>query len=181
MKESYDNDNLAIAWRYPRKVREVIPAEFLRTMNPYEIGATLEQWTGIGGVTIADLMSGSNNLATAPSITEYLRNVDDLESPLNIGDNYGIRIKGWLVPPVTGLYQFAIASDDNGEFWLSTDDDPAHKAKMCQISWAPHRTWDAYPEQKSAWITLSAGNAYYYEVRLCTSCLATDEFIGTCS
>eukprot|EP00804_Cyclotella_cryptica_P021725 CCRYP_012889-RB/>CCRYP_012889-RB protein AED:0.02 eAED:0.02 QI:1920/1/1/1/1/0.8/5/578/694 len=166
MKESYGNDNLAIAWQYPGKVREVIPAEFLRTTDPFGVGATLERWTGIGGVTIADLMSGTNSLAKAPSSTECLRNLDVLESPLNIGDNYGLRMKGWLVPPVTGLYQFAISSDDNGEFWLSTDDDPAHKVKICQIAWAPRRTWDAYPEQKSAWITLVAGEAYYYEALL---------------
>jgi len=166
MKESYGNDNLAIAWQYPGKLREVIPAEYLRTMNPFDIGATLERWTGIGGLTIADLMSGTNNLAREPSTTEYLRNLDVLESPSNIGDNYGLRMKGWLLPPVNGLYQFAIASDDNGEFWLSTDDDPSHKAKMCQIAWAPPRTWDMYPEQKSAPITLVAGKAYYYEALL---------------
>lgn len=165
MKESYGNDNLAIAWQYPGKAREVIPAEYLRTRNPFDTGATLERWTGISGLTVADLMSATNNLAREPSTTEYLRNLDVLESPTNIGDNYGLRMKGWLVPPVSGLYQFAIASDDNGEFWLSTDDDPLHKVMMCRIAWAPPRTWDAYPEQKSAQITLVAHKAYYYEVR----------------
>jgi hypothetical protein len=178
MKESYGNDNLAIAWQYPGKAREVVPAEFLRTISPFDVGATLERWSGIGGITIADLMTGTNNLASVPTATDYLRQLDVLESPFNIGDNYGIRIKGWLVPPVNGLYQFAIASDDNGEFWLSIDDDPTHKVKMCHVAWAPPRTWNAYPEQLSAPITLVAGKAYYYEVRLCTSTLATDNLIG---
>jgi hypothetical protein len=29
MKEGYSNDNLAIAWQYPGKIREVIPVDFL--------------------------------------------------------------------------------------------------------------------------------------------------------
>jgi hypothetical protein len=78
----------------------------------------LDTWTDIGGGTsIADLDSGTNNLSNTPSMIEHL--VDRLEAPSNCCDNCGSQMKGWLVPPVTGDYEFWIASDDNGSFWLS--------------------------------------------------------------
>jgi hypothetical protein len=170
MKEGIGNDNLAIAWEYPGKALEVIPAKFSMVeltcaFDPY-CGAVLDTWTGIGGNSIANLMSGTNNLASAPNTSVRLQNF--LEGPTNIGDNYGSRMKGWLSPPITGDYLFWIASDDNGELWLSTDSDPANKILACNQPWsAPSRDWTRYPEQKSRPISLVAGRAYYFEVREC--------------
>ena len=125
-------------------------------------GATLETWTGIGGNTIADLVAGTNKLANVPSKSEVLGSL--LESPSNVGDNYGIRMKGWLVPPVSGDYQFWIASDDNGEFWLSTNDDSAKQVKICYVDWSSSREWDKSPTQKSAFKSLVGGQPYYFKV-----------------
>ena len=76
-------------------------------------------------------------------------------------------MSGWLVPPITGDYVFWIASDNNGELWLSSDDDPANKVVVCHVpGWASPREWDKYQEQKSEVILLVAGQAYYYKVRL---------------
>jgi hypothetical protein len=163
MKEGGGDDNLAIAWQYPGQPRVVIPAEFSRVLNPSFAGATLDTWTGIGGMTIANLMSGTNNLAITPNKSERL--VGSLVAPTNVGDNYGARMSGWLTPPVTGPYEFFIASDDQGEFWLSSTDNPANKIRRCSCSWAPKGVWDRLPEQRSSPISLVAGQAYYYEVR----------------
>jgi hypothetical protein len=167
MKEAFSNDNLAIAWQYPGKTREVIPAEFSRTINPLVLGATIDMWTGISGITIASLMAGANNLANMPNKSKCL----GLLSMLNYAgapiDDFGVRIKGWLVPPISGSYQFWIASDDNGEFWLSSNDDPANKVRRCSCDWASPDWWDRTPAQKSSPISLVASQAYYYEVRLC--------------
>ena len=177
MKEGGGNDNLAIAWSYTLQPRVVIPAKFSTTSLSFiwssdlpRYGAILDTWTGIGGTTIADLMSGTNNLADTPDKSEFL--VSDLEAPSNAGDNYGSRMSGWLVPPVTGLYEFWIASDDHGEFWLSTDGNPANKARRCRCTWASPRLWDRAPEQKSSPISLVAGQKYYYEVSLCALILS---------
>ena len=63
-------------------------------------------------------------------------------------------------------HTFWIASDYNGEFWLSTDDEKAHKVLKCTVpSWTDPMGWDQYPVQKSSVISLVAGQAYYYEVR----------------
>jgi hypothetical protein len=131
----------------------------------FSCGATLETWTGISGSTIAELMSGTNNLENTPSRTERLGSL--LEVPVNIDYNYGSRMKGWLMPPATGDYVFWIASDDNGELWLSSDDHPENKALVCEQSGPTYspRFWTRYSEQKSAFILLVAGEAYYFEVR----------------
>ena len=139
----------------------------IRLMRGFDnLGSKLDTWTGISGNSIANLMSGTNNLASAPNTSVRLDYL--LEGPTNIGDNYGSRMKGWLSPPITGDYLFWIASDDNGELWLSTDSDPANKILACNQPWsAPSRDWTRYPEQKSRPISLVAGRAYYYEVRGC--------------
>jgi hypothetical protein len=174
MKEGGGEDNLAIAWQYPGMSREVIPARFSLPSLPAvsyhllpspEYGVILDTWMDISGSTLADLMSGTNNLANTPDKSEFLLFI--LEAPTNVGDNYGSRMSGWLMPPVSGLYEFWIASDDQGEFYLSSDDDPVNKALICKCDWASPRWWDRSPEQKSAPISLVAGQAYYYEVSLC--------------
>jgi hypothetical protein len=166
MKEGVGGDNFAIAWQYPGKARDVISADFSRVVNPFQaVGANLDTWTGIGGTSIADLRSGTNNLANAPQKSELLQGL--LEAPTNANDNYGSRMSGWLVAPVSGDYQFFIASDDNGEFWLSTDGDPDNKVLICRQPFAASpRWWNRYPEQTSDMISLEAGQSYYYEVRL---------------
>ena len=104
-------------------------------------------------------------MMNAPKSSVQLTNF--LEAPTNQGENYGSRMSGWLVPPVTAEYVFWIASDDNGEFWLSSNDDPANKVLVCrQPDWARPRQWDKYQEQKSGFVPLVAGQAYYFEVRL---------------
>ena len=120
-------------------------------------GAKLDTWTDIGaGMSIADLMGGTNNLANPPNKSEFLFMF--LEAPSNWNDKYGSRMSGWLVPPITGDYQFWITSDDNGELWFSTDDDPANTfLACCQPFSASSRQWDKSAEQKSGNILLVAG------------------------
>ena len=67
---------------------------------------------------------------------------------------------------MTGYYTFWIASDDNGELWLSTNDNPANKVKIAYVtSWTGSRDWSNAdnPTQQSAQIYLQAGQRYYVE------------------
>jgi hypothetical protein len=72
---------------------------------------------------------------------------------------------------VTGDYVFWIASDDQGELWLSSDDHPDNKVRVCFAPflperWLERRQWMGFPEQKSTLIPLVAGYAYYFEVSI---------------
>ncbi len=107
-------------------------------------------------------MSGTNNYTGAPSRTVRLGSL--LEAPYTINEIYGSRMKGWLTPPVTGNYTFWIASDDAGELWLSSDDNPDNKILRCYqlgATWS-WRYWVRYDEQKSTSIALVADEAYYF-------------------
>ena len=159
---------MAIAWEYPDQPLEVIPAKFSRkdspcAMDPY-CGAILDTWTNISGVGIGDLRGNTDDLTSVPNQSTRLSNL--LESPTNIDDNYGRRMKGWLLPPVTGTYSFWIASDASGEFWLSTDSDRVNKVLVCWLNESVSRyDFTSSTTQKSKPITLVASQTYYYEVR----------------
>ena len=93
----------------------------------FTIGAIIrEVWTGISGTSVANIPVG-----TAPNITDT---PPSFEAPTNWADNYGTRMRGYITAPATGNYTFWIASDDNGELWLSVNDNPANKVR---IAWVP--------------------------------------------
>ncbi len=128
--------------------------------NCEESGVRYERWEGIPGTTVADLTSDPD-YPDNPTVTQLL---GDFEGPTNIIDNYGVRVSGYVVPPVTGAYTFWIASDDQGELWLSNNENPATASLIASVpAWAPPRQWDWYPEQQSAAINLIAGQRYYIE------------------
>jgi len=121
---------------------------------------TRQVWTGISGATIAAL-TGNSNYPDNPSSTDEL---GSFEAPTNWADNYGTRIVGYLHAPVTGTYTFWIASDDNGELWLSTDDSAGNKVRIAYVpGWSSSRQWTKFAEQKSAGVNLTAGQHYYIE------------------
>jgi len=131
--------------------------------------ALREVWTGVSGGAVSNLTSNVNYPWNPNS--RFLEH--SFEGPTNWTnssdsgmDNYGTRIRGYLNPVTTGTYYFYIASDDAGELWLSTDDNPANAVKVCQVSnWVHEYQWDAASEQKSSAKTLVAGQAYYIEAR----------------
>ncbi|CAL8375596.1 unnamed protein product [Arctogadus glacialis] len=47
--------------------------------------------------------------------------------------NYGLRIFGFLHPYRDGDFQFSVSSDDNSEFWLSSDDSPLNARLLVYV------------------------------------------------
>jgi chitodextrinase len=119
----------------------------------------VETWTGISGKDISSIPVNSS-----PS---SVSNLTIFETPAKIGDNYGSRVRGYICVPATGNYTFWIASDDTGELWLSTDENPGNKVRIAYVSgWTYSRQWDKYGTQRSASVSLVGGRKYYIEALL---------------
>ncbi|MDE0820281.1 MAG: PA14 domain-containing protein, partial [Opitutales bacterium] len=74
-----------------------------------------EVWQEINGGSIVNLTQNPKFKKTADS-TEY---ISEFDSPKNVGGNYGQRISGYLIPPLTGNYQFTLQSDDQSILYLN--------------------------------------------------------------
>ena len=100
-------------------------------------------------------------MTTPPTTSRVLTT---LEQPSNYADHYGTRIRGYIVPPTTGNYTFWIASDDQSELWISTDDQPANLVKRAYVAtYTGSRQWTKEANQKSPILALTAGQKYYFE------------------
>ncbi|MES2284137.1 MAG: SBBP repeat-containing protein [Bacteroidota bacterium] len=117
---------------------------------------TRDLWTNVSATSIFNAPFNS-----APTSTSQ---ITIFEGPSNSADNYATRIRGYICPPLTGKYVFWIASDNNSELWLSTNDLPANKIKIASVTgFTQPRLWTKYPSQQSIPITLTAGIKYYIE------------------
>jgi len=117
---------------------------------------TIEQWNGIGGTTVSAIP-----LTTPPGTTGLL---NSFEIPVNSRDNYGVRVRGFVVPPTSGSYTFWIASDDGSELYLSSSDSEASKVRIAfSTQWTNSREWNKFSTQRSQPVTLNAGQRYYIE------------------
>lgn len=119
-------------------------------------------YLGISGSDISDLTSAAKYPASPDEL--YVRT--ELGST-DYGDNYGTRMRGYLIPPATGTYTFWMAMGDSGRLVLSTDDNSANAITFHEIAenkWANFKQWDKYPEQQSSNVVLQAGQPYYFEV-----------------
>jgi hypothetical protein len=111
--------------------------------------------------------------------TDY---VNAIEAPVNVGANFTTRLSGWYTPATSGQYVFFVASDDDGDLFLSTDATPANKKLIAQeAGWSGSRNWNgvggapSVPADKrsdtfaaSEWtpanqISLTAGTKYWLE------------------
>jgi hypothetical protein len=121
-----------------------------------DCGATLEIWMDIEGWSVMNLVVDTNNFTLPPNRTERL--IDTLSGPFNWADNYGCRITGWLVPPITSdEYFLMVSGDDEIELWLSANDDPVNKVMVADVNTVGIQ---------SSPTSFVAGSSYYFEVRV---------------
>jgi MYXO-CTERM domain-containing protein len=130
------------------------------TISIADHGVLMEQWFDIGGTNLSSLF----NDADYPDSPDETLTTIDFEGPTNVFNSYGVRMRAFLVPKVSGDYEFWFATDDNGSLLLSTDHSPANATQIAVISsWAGSRQWTKYAEQNSVHIALIAGHSYYIE------------------
>lgn len=131
-------------------------------------------YEGITGTTVASF-TADPQFPNAPTFREQLDDFTPgpggasrfgLQGRDNSSVQFGTWIRGYLEAPETGDYVFYIASDDNGELWLSSDHSEAGKEKIAFESGAGTSlfTGPRLEERRSRAIPLERGRKYYLEV-----------------
>ncbi|TKJ36241.1 MAG: hypothetical protein CEE38_12560 [Planctomycetes bacterium B3_Pla] len=127
--------------------------------------AVMDRWENMGDTDI-NVLKDSPKYPNDPDVTEtvtsFLWDGPDLS-------DYGARIEAWVYAPATGDYTFWLACDDQGELWLSTDDDPSNAEMIAYVKdpppaiggWTDLNQWTKYDSQKSEPVSLVAGEKYY--------------------
>jgi hypothetical protein len=138
--------------------------------------------TSLDALTSSPKFPGSPDVVAYAGRLEWPTGADDSTLPRQDSkDDYGVQIIGYLYPLKTADYVFAIASDDQGILYLSTDDTPAHKVEIArEPEWNAARDFagtarrtlvdENTPEERyinvSKRIRLEAGKAYYIEAQM---------------
>lgn len=101
--------------------------------------ATVREYRGIGSVELSRLRESPRYPAN-PDFVGYSPGLEWPSAgngsipPGNNRNNYGWTITGYLYPPTNGVYTFHIAANNQAEFWLSSDDNPASARLLCRES-----------------------------------------------
>ncbi len=103
--------------------------------------------------------------------SDFIGVIDCWETPTNFSHFYGQRVSGFVVPPKTGDYVFYLASDDESELFLSSDESEENYQRIARVKqemkedatavgYMQPRAWGDHPNSVSAPIHLEAGKRY---------------------
>ncbi len=130
--EQTGNAKIKLEWSCASRAREVIPTERLYSARTEKAGGALlkEHWSNIAGNAITSLTSNVN-FPNKPGGREFITSFECLAQDWT--NAYGTRVTGFLVPPTSGSYTFAISGDDVAELYLSTDGTSSNKALIASV------------------------------------------------
>jgi len=138
----------------------------------------LAPWTGFAQAPgiYRELFTGftrdNNSLAQLTNDVRFRNNTPtstnvftaSFQTEASLGEDYGQRLRAFLIPPATGNYTFWIASDEVSQLFLSTDENPANKWVICLVDpRVQPANYTTFSWQQSSNIALQAGQRYYIE------------------
>ncbi len=162
--ENTGNARVRLSWSCPSQPRQVIPQTRLyATYAEPETGSILaEFWTGLPGTNLAAL-TGSADYPSRPAGREFLTAFECLVT--NWSEDFGTRISGWIVPEVSGPFQFAAAASDTAQLFLSTNALNSGKVLIAQVPVATgYQEFGRHSSQTSAVVQLQANEKYWVEL-----------------
>ena len=142
----------------------VAATNFVLAAQPLPGKVLREFWLDLPGDTLQD-MTYHARYPNSPSGHDF---PPSFETNTNWPSAFGTRTRAYLLPSVTGDYEFRISGNGQICLWLSPDDDPVNRVKVAQIVFTRNRPGDEGPEtttsrQESGPIPLEAGRRYYIE------------------
>ncbi len=124
-------------------------------------GLVYQRWDGISTNDLRELLWNPD----FPNNYDYSGLITNYQAPINIGNNFGSRAFGYIVPSLTGNYTFNVTGDDDVLFYLSTDSTFNNKSLVAYIDgWTNITEHNKYASQTSGSIYLEAGKKYYTEL-----------------
>ncbi|XP_067020952.1 N-acetyl-beta-glucosaminyl-glycoprotein 4-beta-N-acetylgalactosaminyltransferase 1-like [Acropora muricata] len=128
----------------------------------------VHEWYGWCGCTVDDL----RRQPLFPFKPHLITRLGKFATELTKRRNSGLRIFGYVHPPITGDFKFAISSADGSELWLSTDAYPRNARKIAYLGdpenqYAARTRFSEFTKRKSQIsekIRLEEGKAYFIEV-----------------
>lgn len=166
------------AQNYKNRVRAFYAADGMRALLAQEIvDGNVKRYidTSLSGEIEGEIWdgagSGMNSLKSAIASRPANRKLKSnyLGSYWKNSVNYGVRWRGYVIPPATGSYTFFVRADDQGQFFLSSDDNPANlSGPIADVtSWA--FAWPVNGGGIAKPVSLKIGKRYYFEFLHCQS------------
>ena len=129
-------------------------------------GLTVQKWFDLCGTAVENLRQSP----LFPLFPHVVHHTCHFKPELNGDSGYAQRIFGFLHPPASGRYRFAIFSDGGSELWLSSDHRPANAKLLALVSLGSSPTWPTvhgdtskYPSPISKEIYLEGNGTYFIE------------------
>ena len=125
-----------------------------------ESGVTKEIFSNIPGHNILSILE-SSKYPWNPDSTDILT---DFDTGKNLGDNYGGRVRAYVIVPETSIYNFYLSCDDYGQLYISENGKVESKQLYAYVNgWTGYKVWDKYESQKSSSVELTEGQVLYIE------------------
>ncbi len=114
-----------------------------------------------------------NGTANPNGTVATLDDDEDYESPTSR------RLRGYIIPPKTGNYYFWLAANNSAELWISNDSEYVNRVRRAYLTASSgKRVWNTFASQQSQWLSLVAGEKYYFEVLHNTGTGTADDYVS---